>query len=142
MTRYKVFLCISIVNLVATVALARNLVDLLHSNSAEKSKKQLILPLCFKIASKKLHKLQTYTVFCCMSLHNWLLLWWRGRNSTPAHPLITEDTPKTQFDNSQLSTRTKTAQHNEEGQKFLCIFPIHSYYMYIIITQTHIAIAS
>ena len=43
-----------------TVALVRNLVGLLHSDGAGKSNDQLDLPFCFKIASKKLQRLQNY----------------------------------------------------------------------------------
>ena len=58
-----------LIDLVATVALARKFVGLLHSTIAERSNetikpatltKQLNLPLCFKIAPKKLPKLQNY----------------------------------------------------------------------------------
>ena len=53
-----------LVNLVATVALARNLVGLLHSNSAEKSNKTVkpatVLQYMLQYSTERLYQLQTY----------------------------------------------------------------------------------
>ena len=49
-----------LVNLMVTVALVRNLVGLLHSDSAEKSNKTIKLVVLFQNSIKKLQRLQNY----------------------------------------------------------------------------------
>ena len=60
-----------LLNLVATVALARNLVGLLHSNSAEKSNKTVKPATVLQNSTEKLYQLQTYCLLShSVTLHN------------------------------------------------------------------------
>ena len=61
-------------NLVATVALARNLVDLLHSTIAEKSNETIKPATVLQNSTEKITKVTKLCGFCCIPLHNRLLL--------------------------------------------------------------------
>ena len=136
-------------NLVATVALARNFVGLLHSTIAEKSNETIKLAIVFQNSTEKITKATKLCVFCCIPLHNWLLLWRAGGNSPPSHPLITDRLPNTVWQpaiahKNQYSSwsiceqdRNKLAHHNEEGQKgfmrrFLSMVYVYYLWCYLL----------
>ena len=59
-----------LVNLMVTVALVRNLVGLLHSDSAEKSNETIKLVVLFQNRIKKITKAIELRTFCYIPLHN------------------------------------------------------------------------
>ena len=133
--------------LVATVALARNFVGLLHSTVAERSNETIKPATVFQNSTEKITKATKLCVFCCFPLHNWLLLWWVGGNSPPSHPLITEGLPNAVW--QPLSTRTNIAVGvyvnktetnwltvTRKVKRFLCAFPIHGIRVLSMITHS------
>ena len=69
----EVFFCASN-ELVATVALARNFVGILHCTIAERSNETIKPATVFQNSTEKITKATKLCVFCCIPLHNWLLL--------------------------------------------------------------------
>ena len=57
-------------NLLATVALARNLVGLLHSTIGEKSNETIKPATVFQNSTEKITKATKLCRFCCIPLHN------------------------------------------------------------------------
>ena len=59
-----------LMNLVATVALARNFVGLLHSTIAERSNETIKPATVFQNSTEKITKATKLCGFCCIPLHN------------------------------------------------------------------------
>ena len=59
-----------LMNLVATVALTRNFVGILHSTIAEKSNETIKPAVVFQNTTEKITKATKLCVFCCIPLHN------------------------------------------------------------------------
>ena len=76
-----------------TVALVRNLVGLLYSDGAEKSKESIKLVILFQNSIKKLQRLQNH-VHSVIFRYITNFIYDEASNSPPTQSSITGDTPK------------------------------------------------
>lgn len=95
--------------LVNLMALGRNLVGLLHSNSTEKSNKMIKTATMFQNRTKKLQKLQNYVSSIVFHYITDFFLWWVARNLSLAQPSITEGTSNHSLTTGNWVQEIKTA---------------------------------